>query len=137
MTDAINYVIMGLTLGLAAGISPGPLLTLVITRPLQHNKTEGIKIALAPLFTDAPIVIISIFLLSLILLKIYKPTTFLHTRNHCQSIMTLVFAVIVLVVIAENPKRNLFFFVLAYILFGLLANIFKWRKCVEFQFEER
>ncbi len=64
MTNAIHYLIMGVTLGLAAGISPGPLLTLVITKTIRYNKTEGIKIAIAPLLTDAPIVVIAIFLLS-------------------------------------------------------------------------
>ena len=64
MSEALYYLTIGITLGLAAGISPGPLLALVITRAIRYNKTEGIKIALAPLFTDAPIVVIAIFLLS-------------------------------------------------------------------------
>jgi threonine/homoserine/homoserine lactone efflux protein len=64
MMEAISYLTIGITLGLAAGISPGPLLALVITRTIRYNKIEGIKIALAPLFTDAPIVVITIFLLS-------------------------------------------------------------------------
>ena len=64
MPEALYYLTMGITLGLAAGISPGPLLALVITRTIRYNKIEGIKIALAPLFTDAPIVVTAIFLLS-------------------------------------------------------------------------
>lgn len=31
----MNYLLAGLSLGFAAGISPGPLLTLVITRTLE------------------------------------------------------------------------------------------------------
>jgi len=46
-----------------AGISPGPLLTLVITETLKHNKKEGILVASAPLITDIPIVLLSIFIL--------------------------------------------------------------------------
>jgi threonine/homoserine/homoserine lactone efflux protein len=55
---------MGAVFGLTAGISPGPLLTLVISETLKHNKREGLKIAVAPLITDIPIVLLTIFLLS-------------------------------------------------------------------------
>jgi threonine/homoserine/homoserine lactone efflux protein len=55
---------MGAVFGLTAGISPGPLLTLVISETLRHNKREGIKIAVAPLITDIPIVLSTIFILS-------------------------------------------------------------------------
>jgi len=55
---------MGAVFGLTAGISPGPLLTLVISETLRHNRTEGVKIAVAPLITDIPIVLLSIFILS-------------------------------------------------------------------------
>jgi len=53
----------GLLLGLAAGIAPGPLLTLVISESLTHGRREGIKTALSPLFTDAPIIVLCLFLL--------------------------------------------------------------------------
>ena len=55
---------MGAVLGLTAGISPGPLLTLVISQTLRHSRTEGVKIAMAPLITDIPIVLLTMFLLS-------------------------------------------------------------------------
>ncbi len=55
---------MGAVFGLTAGISPGPLLTLVISETLRHNKSEGVKIAIAPLITDIPIVLLTIFILS-------------------------------------------------------------------------
>ncbi len=55
---------MGAVFGLTAGISPGPLLTLVISETLRHNKTEGVKIAIAPLITDIPIVLLTIFIFS-------------------------------------------------------------------------
>jgi threonine/homoserine/homoserine lactone efflux protein len=55
---------MGAVFGLTAGISPGPLLTLVISETLRHNKREGMKIAVAPLITDIPIVLSTIFILS-------------------------------------------------------------------------
>jgi threonine/homoserine/homoserine lactone efflux protein len=56
MPAIIKYLIMGSFLGLTAGISPGPLITLVIAQTLKHGKKEGIKIAVSPLFTDLPII---------------------------------------------------------------------------------
>jgi threonine/homoserine/homoserine lactone efflux protein len=58
------YLLSGIILGLIAGISPGPLLALVISETLMHGKKEGIKISLVPFITDFPAVLLSIFLLS-------------------------------------------------------------------------
>ena len=45
-------------MGLTAGLAPGPLLTLVVSETLQHGINAGVKIALAPIITDAPIIIV-------------------------------------------------------------------------------
>lgn len=52
------FLSFGLVMGLASGLSPGPLLTLVITESLQHGVKAGIKVALAPVISDAPIIIV-------------------------------------------------------------------------------
>lgn len=57
-------LVSGLVLGLSAGLSPGPMLTLVIFQTLKHGIREGLKVAMAPLITDAPIVLVSLLLLS-------------------------------------------------------------------------
>lgn len=57
------YLLLGITLGLTAGISPGPLLVLVISETLKHNRKEGILIACSPLITDLPIVLLSLIIL--------------------------------------------------------------------------
>ncbi|MCA1961202.1 MAG: LysE family transporter [Desulfomonile sp.] len=54
----------GITLGLSAGLSPGPLTTLVISQSLQHGAREGLKVAVAPFITDVPIILVSIFVLA-------------------------------------------------------------------------
>ncbi len=64
MTDTIHFLTLGIVFGLAAGISPGPLFALVISETLRHGKREGIKVALVPLLTDIPIVILTLFVLS-------------------------------------------------------------------------
>lgn len=60
----IQYLTIGTILGLSAGFSPGPLLTLVISETLEHDFKAGIKIALAPLITDLPIILITVFVIS-------------------------------------------------------------------------
>jgi len=59
----IEYLTKGTLLGLAAGFSPGPLLVLVVSQTLRHSVKEGIKVSVAPLLTDVPILLISLFIL--------------------------------------------------------------------------
>ncbi len=52
---SIEYLILtGTVLGITAGISPGPLLMLVISQTIRFGHREGIKVSLTPLITDAP-----------------------------------------------------------------------------------
>jgi threonine/homoserine/homoserine lactone efflux protein len=67
MVESIPFLISGVLFGAAAGISPGPLLTLVISETLRHGKREGVIVACAPLVTDVPIVCISVFILAKLL----------------------------------------------------------------------
>ena len=46
-------------LGLAAGLAPGPLLALVMAESLRGGAGSGVRVAVAPLLTDAPIVALS------------------------------------------------------------------------------
>ena len=64
MTSEITFLLSGVVFGLSSGVTPGPLLTLVISETLKHGKKEGIKVAIAPLLTDLPIVLVTIFILS-------------------------------------------------------------------------
>jgi len=52
----------GAAFGLSAGLTPGPLLALVIAQTLAHGPREGGKVALAPLLTDTPIVLAAVLL---------------------------------------------------------------------------
>jgi threonine/homoserine/homoserine lactone efflux protein len=60
----VTFLSAGIVLGLSAGFSPGPLMTLVITQTLRHGIREGVKVALAPLVTDLPIILAAAFLLT-------------------------------------------------------------------------
>jgi threonine/homoserine/homoserine lactone efflux protein len=59
-----DYLIAGIALGFVAGISPGPLLVLVITETIKYNRKEGIKMAIVPLLSDLPIVLLSILVIN-------------------------------------------------------------------------
>ncbi len=56
------YFALGLSMGLSAGISPGPLLALLVTASLRSGLAGGLRVALAPLITDAPIIGLSVLL---------------------------------------------------------------------------
>lgn len=60
----IHFLTIGTLLGLSAGFAPGPLLTLVISETLQHDVKSGFKVAIAPIFTDLPIIFLTVFVLS-------------------------------------------------------------------------
>jgi threonine/homoserine/homoserine lactone efflux protein len=53
----------GTVLGLAAGFSPGPLTVLVISETLRHGLRAGMKVSLAPILTDLPIIALAVLLL--------------------------------------------------------------------------
>ncbi|HCY87249.1 MAG TPA: hypothetical protein DHV36_19105 [Desulfobacteraceae bacterium] len=59
-----HYLMMGLVLGLSAGLAPGPLLTLVVSETLAHDMRAGIRVALAPLISDLPIVAVTMVVLA-------------------------------------------------------------------------
>jgi threonine/homoserine/homoserine lactone efflux protein len=54
---------LGLALGLAASISPGPLLVLVVTSALRSGRRAGVLTACAPLLSDAVVVAVTLLLL--------------------------------------------------------------------------
>jgi len=61
--DVCRYLALGAGLGLAAGSSPGPLLTLTMTATLERGLGAGLRVALAPLLTDAPLVALCVVVL--------------------------------------------------------------------------
>ena len=62
--EILSSLTAGAILGLSAGFAPGPLLMLVITQTLRHGIREGVKVALVPLITDLPIILVSLFVLN-------------------------------------------------------------------------
>ena len=62
--EMIDFFAIGIVLGLSAGLAPGPLLTLVISETLRHDIRSGIRVAVSPFFTDLPIIIFTLVVLS-------------------------------------------------------------------------
>jgi threonine/homoserine/homoserine lactone efflux protein len=60
----LSFLSTGTILGLSAGFAPGPLLALVVSETLQHDAKAGIKVALAPVLTDLPIIIFTLFIMA-------------------------------------------------------------------------
>ena len=58
-----RFLLTGVLLGLSSGLAPGPLLALVASETLRHGVRAGVRVALAPLITDLPIILITILLL--------------------------------------------------------------------------
>lgn len=59
----LEFLATGVLLGLTAGFSPGPLFALVIAESIRGTTFDGIKVALSPLITDAPVIFLCYFLL--------------------------------------------------------------------------
>jgi threonine/homoserine/homoserine lactone efflux protein len=54
----VDTLLLGLSLGLGAGLAPGPLLVLVVEATLRRGFAAGTRVAAAPLISDAPIVVL-------------------------------------------------------------------------------
>ncbi len=59
-----EYFLQGLALGFGSGVSPGPFLALVIAASLRGGFRNGAVVALSPLITDAPIIVVCLTFLS-------------------------------------------------------------------------
>jgi len=60
----IDSLFFGMIIGLAAGLSPGPLITLVVSETLKKGKKEGIEAAISPLISEIPIILFVLATLS-------------------------------------------------------------------------
>ncbi len=64
MNPSFSALAAGIALGAGAGMIPGPLTTLVLTTTLARGFGAGLRVAVAPLVTDAVVIIVSVLFLS-------------------------------------------------------------------------
>lgn len=67
----MHYLLFGLIFGLCNGLSPGPTLTLVISKTLQYNLKAGVQIAVSPIIFG--VVVIPISMMTISALSTIKP----------------------------------------------------------------
>ncbi|MCW8985278.1 MAG: LysE family transporter [Thermoanaerobaculales bacterium] len=60
----LEFFIAAAVFGLSGGLSPGPLLTLVVSETLARGRNSGLAVAMSPLITDGPAIAAAVFLLS-------------------------------------------------------------------------
>jgi threonine/homoserine/homoserine lactone efflux protein len=60
----LRYLILGITYAFAAAAQPGPFQTYIISQSLSKGWRRTLPAALAPIFSDVPIIILVLFLLS-------------------------------------------------------------------------
>jgi len=58
----VHQLLLGLSLGLGAGLAPGPLLALVIRSSLERGFAAGARVAVSPLLTDVPVIAVAVVL---------------------------------------------------------------------------
>ncbi|MCP3873731.1 MAG: LysE family transporter [Desulfobacteraceae bacterium] len=91
----IHYLTIGIILGFSAGLAPGPLLTLVVSETILHDIRAGVKVAIAPLITDLPIIVLTVFILSR-----------LSGFHHILGIISLIGGVVVLIMGIQGIKSK-------------------------------
>jgi threonine/homoserine/homoserine lactone efflux protein len=64
MKDGGFYLTLGITLGFAAAVQPGPLLTYLISQTLKNGWRRTLPAAFAPLVSDIPIAAVTLLILS-------------------------------------------------------------------------
>lgn len=62
MESIVEFFLPGIALGIAAGLSPGPTMALLVSESLRGGFRSGVMVALVPIVTDIPAVAISILL---------------------------------------------------------------------------
>jgi threonine/homoserine/homoserine lactone efflux protein len=60
----ISHIVLGITLGFAAAVQPGPYQTFLISRTLQDGWRHALPAAFAPLLSDAPAIVVALVLLT-------------------------------------------------------------------------
>ncbi len=59
----LQFGVIGLTFGLAGGLSPGPITALVVSQTLRFGRIEGYKVATVPIITDGPLLFAGLYFL--------------------------------------------------------------------------
>ena len=56
----LTFWLLGAGIGFIAGVSPGPVLTLVVSETLRGGRLRGAAVAAGPLLADGPIIVLAV-----------------------------------------------------------------------------
>ena len=60
----LSFLVLGAGIGFVAGVSPGPVLTLVVAETFRGGWLRGAAVAAGPLLADGPIVVLALLVLA-------------------------------------------------------------------------
>jgi threonine/homoserine/homoserine lactone efflux protein len=60
----LTFFVLGAGIGFVAGVSPGPVLTLVVTETLRGGWLRGAAVAAGPLLADGPVIAVAVGVLT-------------------------------------------------------------------------
>jgi threonine/homoserine/homoserine lactone efflux protein len=63
VSTVLTFLVLGAGIGFVAGISPGPVLTLVVSETVRGGWLRGSAVAAGPLLADGPIIVLAIGIL--------------------------------------------------------------------------
>jgi threonine/homoserine/homoserine lactone efflux protein len=61
---SLSFLLLGAGIGFVAGVTPGPVLTLVVAETFQGGWSRGAAVAAGPVLADGPIVMLAVFVLA-------------------------------------------------------------------------
>lgn len=60
----LTFLVLGAGIGFVSGVSPGPVLTLVVTETLKGGWLRGAAVAAGPLLADGPIILVAVAIMN-------------------------------------------------------------------------
>jgi threonine/homoserine/homoserine lactone efflux protein len=60
----LGFLVLGAGIGFVAGVSPGPVLTLVVAETFRGGWLRGAAVAAGPLLADGPVVVLAVLVLA-------------------------------------------------------------------------
>lgn len=61
---AFTFLLLGAGIGFVAGVTPGPVLTLVVAETFQGGWSRGAAVAAGPLLADGPIILLAVYVMA-------------------------------------------------------------------------
>jgi threonine/homoserine/homoserine lactone efflux protein len=61
---AFTFLLLGAGIGFVAGVTPGPVLTLVVAETFRGGWSRGAAVAAGPLLADGPIIVLAVYVLA-------------------------------------------------------------------------